>query len=133
MQNFFRLFDIPESFDIDLEELDTRYFELQRLYHPDLSSDPNIGLLINEGYRKLQDSFERANHILELHGIFVTNDQLAPKLSPEKLENILEIIEKESNAIPDILESIARAFEEKDYTKAAEYTLELRYVEKGML
>ena len=133
MQNFFTLFNITERFDIDLEELDARYFELQAKYHPDRSSDPNMGLLINEGYRKLQDDFERANHILELHGIFVTNNKLAPKLSPEKLEHILEIIENESNPISGIVESITRAFAEKNYAKAAEYVLELRYVEKGIL
>ena len=93
MQNFFTLFNLEERFDIDFEWLDERYFELQAKYHPDRSSDHNMGLLVNEGYKKLQDNFERANHILELHGIFVTNDKLAPKLSPEKLDRILEIIE----------------------------------------
>jgi molecular chaperone HscB len=135
MQNFFILFNIEERFDIDLDELDMRYFELQAKYHPDRSSDVSMGILVNEGYKILQDNFERANHILELHGIFVTNNQLAPKLSPTRLEHILDIIENinEHDPIPEILKSIRSALGEHDYEKAALHVLELRYVEKGML
>ena len=134
MINFFSLFDLEERFDIDMDELDTRYFSLQSQYHPDRSSDVNMGLLVNQGYKILKDNFERAAHILELHGIFVKDDKLAPKLLPEELEKILEIIENPSyNPIPEILNSITQAFAEKDYKKASLHVLELRYLEKGML
>ena len=133
MQNFFTLFDLEERFDIDMEQLDTRYFAMQSQYHPDRSSDLNMALLVNQGYKILKDNFERANHILELHGIFVTNNKLAPKLSPEKLEEILEIIENKTDPIPAIIESITQALAAKDYTKAAMHVLELRYMEKGRI
>jgi len=134
MQNFFTLFNLEERFDIDLDALDMLYFALQAQHHPDRSSDANMGLLINQGYEILKDDFERAAHILELHGIFVKNDKLAPKLSAEKLEEILEIIENADNdPIPDILNSITHAFKDKNYTQAAMHVLELRYIEKGKL
>ena len=135
MQNFFTIFNLQERFDIDLDELDTHYFKLQAEYHPDRSSDINMGLLVNEGYKILQDNFERSNHILELHGIFVKNDKLAPKLPPAKLEHILDIIENidKHNPIPEILESIRNAFAERDYANAALHVLELRYIEKGTI
>lgn len=134
MQNFFTLFNLEERFDIDLDALDMRYFALQVQYHPDRSSDANMGLIVNQGYKILKDDFERAAHILELHGIFVKDDRLSPKLSPDKLEEILEIIENaDHNPIPDILDSITHAFADKNYALAATHVLELRYIEKGML
>ncbi len=134
MQNFFTLFNLEERFDIDLNELDVRYFALQSQYHPDRSDDANMGLLINEGYKILQDNFERANHILELHGIFVTNNKLAPTIPAEKLEEILDTIDNidEIDPFPELLQSISYAFAQKDYQTAALLTLELRYIERSM-
>jgi len=133
-QNYFTLFGLEERFDIDLDELDMHYFELQAKHHPDRSSDINRSLLVNEGYKILKDNFERASHILELHGIFVKDDKLAPKLPTEKLEKILEIIEHPRyDPISDIINSITEAFELKDYALAAMHVLELRYLEKGMV
>jgi len=133
VQNFFTLFGLEESFDIDMDQLDMRYFSLQSQYHPDRSSDLNTALLVNQGYKILQDNFERANHILELHGIFITNNTLAPKLPSETLEEILEIIESKTDIIPSILESIRCALDIKDYATASIHVLTLRYLEKGAL
>ena len=133
MQNFFTLFNLKERFDIDLQQLDTIYFALQMQYHPDRCLDANMGLLVNEGYKILKDNFARANHILELHGIFITNNKLAPKLPPEKLEQILDIIENKCDAIPGILDELTKAFAGGDYNKAAVVAMELRYLERGGL
>jgi len=73
----FELFGLPPSFDVDMEQLDSRYRELQRAVHPDRfanASDQERRISmqratqINEGYQVLKDSLRRGRYLLELGG-----------------------------------------------------------------
>ena len=73
----FELFGLPQSFDVDLELLDTRYRGLQQAAHPDRfanASDQERRISmqhatqINEGYRTLKDPLLRGRYLLELDG-----------------------------------------------------------------
>jgi len=76
--NFFALFDLPVSFDVDLDALSARYREAQRAAHPDkFANAPEIerrlsvqmAARINEAYRVLKDPLSRGRYLLELHGV----------------------------------------------------------------
>ena len=82
-QNHFSLFGLPIGFDIDLDDLSSRYRDLQRSSHPDRHSQSTDGerLLsmqltakVNEGFRILKDVLARASYLLELENIDVHND-----------------------------------------------------------
>ena len=73
----FELFDLPQSFVVERERLDTRYRKLQRSVHPDRfvnAGDRERRLsiqqatVINEGYRTLKDPLLRGRYLLQLAG-----------------------------------------------------------------
>ncbi|HEB56742.1 MAG TPA: Fe-S protein assembly co-chaperone HscB [Gammaproteobacteria bacterium] len=77
-QDYFSLFDLPVSFTIDLDELQSRYRQLQRLLHPDRyasasEQDRRISVQqtahLNEAFHSLRDIPRRARYLLELKGI----------------------------------------------------------------
>ena len=77
-QNYYSLFDFPVSFTLNLDELESRYRELQRVLHPDRyasASDQERRISVqqtahlNEAFHTLRDIPRRARYLLELKGI----------------------------------------------------------------
>ena len=73
----FELFGLPQSFEVDMEQLDSRYRGLQRAVHPDRfanASDQERRISmqqatqINEAYQLLKDPLLRGRYLLELDG-----------------------------------------------------------------
>jgi len=76
-ENFFQLFSLPEQFDIDLDNLNHRYRDLQRACHPDrfVNASERERLLsvqksslINDAFQRLKNPVKRAQYLLELNG-----------------------------------------------------------------
>ena len=81
--NYFELFDIPVSYDVDFDQLQHRYRELQKATHPDKyasasSQERKISMqqtsLINQALHTLKHPVERAMYLLQLKGIDFTMD-----------------------------------------------------------
>ncbi len=75
MTNFFELFSLTPSFDLDQAQLTKEYYSLSRQYHPDrfsLASEEekesamSMSTKVNEGYKVLKQEQSRIRHILEL-------------------------------------------------------------------
>ncbi|HMI77083.1 MAG TPA: Fe-S protein assembly co-chaperone HscB [Buchnera sp. (in: enterobacteria)] len=75
--NYFKLFDLPESFNINVKLLTKNFYKLQRQFHPDkINYHPEYAkedmlkhsILINKGYRVLKDFLKRAEYLLLLNG-----------------------------------------------------------------
>src|SRR5579872_6362892 len=73
--NYFKLFGIPLAYFIDLEKLEKRFYELTRLLHPDkyqtqspeeLVDATQWSAYLNDAYRTLKSSDERAEYIFDL-------------------------------------------------------------------
>ena len=71
--NYFELFNLPVTTEINLSELETSYLKLQSKYHPDkyvnaTKAEKNISALlstrINDGYKTLADLVNRIEYIL---------------------------------------------------------------------
>ncbi|MFO7594036.1 MAG: Fe-S protein assembly co-chaperone HscB [Pseudomonadota bacterium] len=82
-QNYFELFELPVSFEVDQELLSLRYRDLQRAVHPDRfagASDQEKRLsvqqaaLINEAFLALKSPLSRARYLLELNGIILDDN-----------------------------------------------------------
>ncbi len=76
--NFFELFGIPVSYDVDLDKVQQQYMELQKQVHPDKfanASDQEKRLSmqqtswLNEAKTTLKDPVLRASYLLKLKGI----------------------------------------------------------------
>ncbi len=76
--DFFALFGLPVSFDVDAAQLEQRYLKLQKQFHPDRFSDKpaqdqRLAMQyiadINQAYSSLKDPLLRAQHLLALAGV----------------------------------------------------------------
>ena len=117
MKNFFEIFAIPQRFEIDLEQLEQKYFQFQKHLHPDSASFADIeqSIVINEAYKILSDDFLRACYLLALKNIDIRHDENAIKPSTETLIEILELQEKiaeisDRNEIENLKKEINQEF-----------------------
>jgi molecular chaperone HscB len=78
MQNHFELFQLPATFAVDMDALDSAYREIQGRVHPDRfvnASDAEKRVAMqwatraNEAYRTLRHPQKRAQYLCELHGV----------------------------------------------------------------
>jgi molecular chaperone HscB len=100
-QDYFQLFGLPSSFDVDLELLTSRYRELQRAVHPDrfanaTAQERRLAMErasdVNQGYRVLKEPIERALHLLRLNGVNV-DDTTGASVEPAFLMEQMELRE----------------------------------------
>lgn len=97
-QNYFELFDLPVTTEVDPALLSERYRELQRQTHPDRFAaasehEQRLALqyttLINEAYEVLGSDLKRAIYLLEQHEIQLNeteNTQVEPGFLMEQIE-----------------------------------------------
>jgi len=98
-QDYFSFFGLPRKLSIDTADLQTRFYELSRQYHPDRfarsSADKQQNALdatagLNDGYRILRDPIQRAEYLLAQEG-FDIGEQRSKDVPPELLEEVFEL------------------------------------------
>jgi len=104
-QNHFKLFSLPVSFDLDLQQLSANFRALQQSVHPDRFANASAqekrlsvqrAAQINEAHQILKSPQRRARYILELQGV-VFDDQSNPVMDPMFLMQQMELREALSN------------------------------------
>jgi len=124
--NYFQLFNLPASFDLDLTELGSRYLQLQRRFHPDQHSagserDKLLAVQqtanINDAYHSLKHPLLRAEHLLSLRGLKISNEQRSftdPMFLMQQMELREQIAEIEQSADPDsVIDMIERQLQQQ--------------------
>lgn len=100
-QTHFELFDLPVSFEIDTQEINQRYRQLQKTVHPDRfvnASDRERRLSvekaaqINDAFQVLKSPQQRARYMLELEGV-VFDDEKDTAMDPAFLMEQIELRE----------------------------------------
>ena len=122
--NYFKLFNIPETADIDLDKLDEQYFSIQKKYNlnqPDLQEADRARLFsaltqLNFGYKVLKSDVGRIEHLLSLKGINL--DNYKDQIGIEILKSVVESDEKistctEFSALESMLLKYELSFNEK--------------------
>lgn len=129
--NFFELFDLPVSYDVDLTRLQQQYMELQKQVHPDKfanGSDQEKRLSmqhtswINEAQTTLKDSVLRASYLLKLKGVDFsleneTTMDAAFLMTQLEMREKMEQVKKQDDPL-DSLDAMAK--EIKDSTSEME-------------
>jgi molecular chaperone HscB len=109
-QTHFELFELPVSFELDLQDLSQRYRELQRVAHPDKfvnATDHERRLSvenaaeINEAYLILKSPQRRARYMLELQSVSF-DEEKDTALDPAFLMDQIELRE----ALADLSQNI---------------------------
>ena len=151
-QDYFTLFDLPETFVLDEAELEQRYFALQRLHHPDRAADKvsalRITAYVNDAYKALKSPLLRAEYMLSRDGIMVNTDRPTYAPTPEILQEAMEMREalQQANGVEDFIvlqrdaelkmdglfHNLTQYFSINDKREAAYAALRMRYLSKWL-
>lgn len=155
---FFSLFDLPVSFEIDLDELQQRYRELQKAVHPDhhATGSESEKLLaiqkaseVNDAYETLKSPLTRAEYMVAEHGFDVRHEQATIRdgmflMQQMELREELEEIESADDVetalddfyddvkrlITEYTEQFEKEFQQASYEEAADAVRKLRFIYK---
>jgi molecular chaperone HscB len=146
--NHFEKFDFPPKFEINLDDLENKYLELQQKFHPDTNLDQTTAeinsIFINQAYKILKNPILRAIYLLQLQGIDIDSDECIIKPSHENLvfvmelrEDILEnptnqnqIKQKIKKMITDEMPSVIEFMAKENYQEAAQKLIKIKYLDK---
>jgi molecular chaperone HscB len=118
LKNHFELFGLTPAYALDLEHLDRAYRDIQAQVHPDRFANAGdaerrasmqMTTQVNEAYRTLKSSVQRAKYLLEMSGVdlgFETNTAMPREFLMEQME-LREKLEEAKQGSD--LESISRA------------------------
>ena len=107
--NYFELFEIPVQLSVDRKSIPKKYFELSRLYHPDLyvnaSEEEKATMLekttlLNKAFKTFQQPGDTIKYVLELKGLLKKDEKY--QLPPAFLMEVMEINEALVDAGPEI-------------------------------
>jgi len=96
--DYFTCFGFPRRLTIDHTELETKFYELSRAFHPDFyqnksATEQTISLgnaaTLNTAYRTLRDPIQRAEYLLDLEAGSVKEIRTSPPA--DLFEEILEL------------------------------------------
>lgn len=99
--NYFVFFDLPISLNIELEELENRFYRFHKIFHPDFflqASEEKKEQIIelasfnNKAYQTLKDPTSRLHYTLELLGMLADGEKNS--LPQDFLMEMMEINEE---------------------------------------
>ena len=158
--NFFELFDIPVSYEVDLKKVQQHYMNLQMQVHPDRfanGSDQEKRLSmqqtswLNEAQATLKDDVLRASYLLKLSGLDInleneTTVDMAFLMQQLEMRERLENINREATDSLDELDSMAKkvkktsadmmiafsqSYKDNDFDEAREWISKLQFMQKA--
>ncbi len=131
-RDHFALFGLPRCFHLDPKDLERRYHELSRRFHPDYfqrasETEREISLAntarVNLAYRTLRDPMERTAYLVRLVGGPSEVADSAEKPPSDLFEEVLELqelMEEARGGSAEILERLAKArdrWRERDWQR----------------
>jgi molecular chaperone HscB len=150
--NYFELFEIPVSLNVDKSVLSKKYFELQKRYHPDFytQSDENdqadaleLSSTINKALKVLKNQDETIQYVLTLKGLLEENEKY--QLPPVFLMDMMELNENLSEGssdeiatiennlyqeVKDIIDGYSGATTTEELLKVKEYYFKKKYLQR---
>jgi molecular chaperone HscB len=99
--NYFSYLGLKKQLNLDLDELEKKFYEMSRKYHPDYFTngddiEKEISIertaFLNSAYRILRDPVQRAKYLLQLEWGEIPQE--AKKVPPEILMEVMELQEK---------------------------------------
>ena len=157
MPQYFQLFQLPPTFDIDSETVEQTYRQLAARFHPDKFAAASsfeqkqavmMAATLNDAYRTLLSPIDRAAYLLKSQGIDADAPEhtgFAPEFLMQQMEwrealeeacaqnnqpALLALetdIQTEQNTLLDALQS---AFKQNDYHNAANLVRQGRFLNK---
>jgi len=151
----FSLLGLAPGFDIDVDGLERRYFQLQRRFHPDRFATKSVreqafslqhATNINHAYKVLKEPLSRAKCLLVMRGVGDRVDEEATVGDPDILAEAMErrealsaarspseaddIAKTAASDVASCLVALSEAFARDDLAVACRLTLRLAYLDK---
>lgn len=137
LDNYFKVFDIDIAFNIDIKNLEAKYF---LLYKNHINEHSNLEI-INKAYNTLSTDLERAIYILEFNNIKWTKIGVLPMELLESLHTRAMLIQDEKSDIDLIftknnqdiclvITKMQEAFLQKDFKLFSILTAHLKYLDR---
>lgn len=158
-KNYFEIFNIPVSFDLDDAQLSVLYRELQKEVHPDKFVNAGeqqsrlavqVTSLVNQAFDTLKSPVSRAHYLLKLAGLDIDHEQdttMDPMFLMEQMELREEIESVRSKADPldeidrlmkqvkkmlaDVMQSYSLAYQKEKYSEAHEWSRKMQFLNKN--
>ncbi len=120
--NYFELFDLPVSLQVDRSALSKKYFELQKQFHPDFftqedEADQKDALdkssMINKALKVLQQPDLTIQYVLQLKELLTENEKY--ELPPDFLMEMMELNERLTEVDPETFKQEVAALETEQY------------------
>ena len=139
--NYFELYDIPESFEIDQAALKRKFLELSKKYHPDFHTLNDEGeqedalkmsVLNNEAYKTLKNKELLTAYILELNGITLgDNDSIPLDFLMEMMDINERLMDVQMDPNPESIKAITAEIDQiRKSLLAVKFQLEQDYIVK---
>ena len=140
--DYFAVFGLPRKVGLDRAELEGRFYELSRKFHPDFfqSATPaeqakslEQSALVNQAYRALRDPISRAEYLIRLEQEGEAAKGIRAKAPGDLLEEMLEVQEalEEAKASGLGVEIRARLERERERLMARRAAEEARLLNVG--
>ena len=157
-KNFFELFNLPISVDINVESLELNYKKLQKSFHPDnfinstiveQTSALRLSSPINDGYNTLKNIVTRIEYILTINGFIVDdsktfrdkeflikqieiNDFIESISSNNNQSNVDIFIKNIGQSMHDTIIEIKKSIDDENYNNAWENLSKLKFYKKSI-
>lgn len=151
--NYFELFELPVTLNIDKAKLAQKYFELQKKYHPDFFTQASeheqeqaleISSLLNKALKTFRSQEETIKYVLQMKGLLEEEEkyQLPPSFLLEMMELNEELSDDSAAQIHVIekalysgVEEIIENYDDKksndtDLLKLKEYYYKKKYLQR---
>lgn len=149
--DYFSALGLAPCFDIDLADLEKRYFLTQREFHPDRMVGKSThartlaishSMLLNTAYETLKSPLKRSQYLLSLQGVKPDTVKPSQALLVETMELREQLAEagtraelasleaQNSEDIARITQEISAAFRENKHMQAGELSIRLSYLAK---
>ena len=149
--NYFELFELPVSIQINKATLAQKYFELQKKYHPDFFAKGTeheqaealeISSQLNKALKTLKNQDQTIKYVLQLKQLLEEEEkyQLPPEflmdmmeLNEELSENSAKEIEKLESTLYNEVQPIIESYNDENATNAELLKLKEYYYKKKYL
>ncbi len=103
--NYFEMFEIPVSLEVDPTTLKQQFYLLSRKFHPDFFTNENemeqeaaleMSSQLNKAYKTFQDAEETIKYVLQLKGLLEEDEKY--QLPPDFLMEMMDLNEQLADA-----------------------------------
>ena len=157
MSQYFNLFQLEPSFNIDTEALEQTYRALAARFHPDKFASASafeqkqavmMSSTINDAYRTLKSPIDRAAYLLKSQNIDADapeHTSFSPKFLMQQMEwretlmdaqmeqnhDAIRALDQEIQEVQsNLYQDLQQAFEKQDYESAAQWVRHGRFLNK---